>query len=91
MTNPAEIHDDKYLLQLKKRFWAYGPKGRQLFHYHFNVLVVVLIRVFIDRDLWGLAVWLVGLDHDGFRSFYVTATVRAGMAGWLLLKSYSSK
>lgn len=73
----------KYLLskkKKKKRSRAYCPKGRQFFHNNFNVLVVVLIRVFIDAVVWGLADWLVGLDKDGFCSFDVTATVRARMS-----------
>lgn len=66
------------LSQKKKKWsWAYCPEGRHFFHNNFNVLVVVLVRVFIDPVVWGLAGWPVGLDKDGFCSSDVAATVRA--------------
>lgn len=85
---PGEMTVLSKIFTLKKWSRAYCPKGFQFFHYNLNVFVVVLVRVFIDPVISGSADCLVGLDKDGFHSFDVTATVRARMASWLLLKNY---
>lgn len=60
--------------------FTYCPRGQHFFDYNFYVLMIILVRVFLDPVICGLDVWLVGLYKDGFCSFDVTATVGASVA-----------
>lgn len=61
------------------------PVGSHFFDHQFDVLVVLFLVVVLSVLLALTAAWPVGLHEDGLRPSDVAATVRAGVAGWILL------
>lgn len=71
-----------------KNVFAHLPQGSHFLYHQFDVLMVLLLCVVFIIILPVTAAWQVGLDEYGLSPSYVTATVWARAASWLLLDSY---